>query len=116
MLEKTARLPAAAPIQKSSSGDDAPLTIRRVDAIPVALPLKTPMKMAAETITAAQNLLVRIESADCTVGWGEAASAPTMTGDTQGGLVVMSAGETKAQMFDAIRSSRLTVVLYGGRR
>ena len=65
----------------------APLVIRRVDAIPVALPLKSPMKMAAETITAAQNLLVRIEAADGTVGWGEAASAPTMTGDTQGGLV-----------------------------
>jgi len=65
----------------------APLVIRRVDAIPVALPLKAPMKMAAETIAAAQNLLVRIEAADGTVGWGEAASAPTMTGDTQGGLV-----------------------------
>ena len=65
----------------------APLIIRRVDAIPVALPLKAPMKMAAETITAAQNLIVRIEAADGTVGWGEAASAPTMTGDTQGGLV-----------------------------
>ncbi len=65
----------------------APLIIRRVDAIPVALPLKARMKMAAETITAAQNLIVRIEAADGTVGWGEAASAPTMTGDTQGGLV-----------------------------
>ena len=30
---------------------------------------------------------MRIEAADGTVGWGEAASAPTMTGDTQGGLV-----------------------------
>src|ERR1700754_4640394 len=65
-----------------------PLTIRRVDAIPVALPLKVPMKMAGVTITKAENLLVRIEAADGTVGWGEAASAPTMTGDTQGGLVV----------------------------
>jgi muconate cycloisomerase len=43
--------------------------------------------MSAETITAAQNLLVRVEATDGTVGWGEAASAPTMTGDTQGGLV-----------------------------
>jgi muconate cycloisomerase len=83
MLEKTS---ASAPL-KAASGELAPLTIRRVDAIPVALPLKTPMKMSAETITAAQNLLVRIEAADGTVGWGEAASAPTMTGDTQGGLV-----------------------------
>ncbi len=67
--------------------DRPPLIVRRVDAIAVALPLTTPMKMAGVTIAAAENLLVRIEAADGTVGWGEAASAPTMTGDTQGGLV-----------------------------
>jgi muconate cycloisomerase len=65
----------------------SPLPIRRVDAIPVALPLKTPMKMAGITIATAENVLVRIEAADGRVGWGEAASAPTMTGDTLGGLV-----------------------------
>ena len=65
----------------------APLLIRRVDAIPMALPLKTPMSMAGVTIKDAHNLVVRIEAADGTVGWGEAASAPTMTGDTLGGLV-----------------------------
>ena len=64
-----------------------PLIIRRVDAIPVALPLKKPMKMAGVTIAHAENLLVRIEAAQGLVGWGEAASAPTMTGDTLGGLV-----------------------------
>src|SRR5258708_16324345 len=64
-----------------------PLTIRRIDALPVALPLKTPMAMSGVTIAKAENLLVRIEAADGTVGWGEAASAPTMTGDTLGGLV-----------------------------
>jgi muconate cycloisomerase len=45
------------------------------------------MSMAGVTITHAHNLLVRIEAADGTIGWGEAASAPTMTGDTLGGLV-----------------------------
>jgi muconate cycloisomerase len=64
-----------------------PLRIRRVDAIPVALPLRKPMKMAGVTIATAENVLVRIEAADGLVGWGEAASAPTMTGDTQGSLV-----------------------------
>ena len=54
---------------------------------PVALPLKKPVKMSGVAIAHAENLLVRIEAADGTVGWGEAASAPTMTGDTQGGLV-----------------------------
>jgi muconate cycloisomerase len=42
--------------------------------------------MAAETVTHARNILVRIEAADGTLGWGEAASAPTMTGDTLAGL------------------------------
>src|SRR4249920_1069476 len=71
----------------AKSSNHAPLLIRRVDAIPVALPLKAPMKMSGITIATAENLLVRIEAADGTVGWGEAASAPTMTGDTLGGLI-----------------------------
>jgi muconate cycloisomerase len=81
MLEKTASLRSVAP------ADQAPLVIRQIDAIPIALPLKAPMKMANATVATAENLLVRIEGADGTVGWGEAASAPTMTGDTLGGLV-----------------------------
>jgi muconate cycloisomerase len=67
-----------------------PLFVRRVDAIPVALPLTKPMKMAGITIATADNVLVRVEAERANgtvVGWGEAASAPTMTGDTQGGLV-----------------------------
>jgi muconate cycloisomerase len=71
----------------AKGADNAPLTIRRIEAIPVALPLKSPMKMAGITITRAENLLVRIESRSGEVGWGEAPSAPTMTGDTLGGLV-----------------------------
>ena len=68
-------------------GEREPLLIRRVDAIPVALPLKKPMAMAGVTVSRALNLLVRIEAGDGAVGWGEAASAPTMTGDTLSGLV-----------------------------
>ena len=63
-----------------------PLVIRRVEAIPVALPLKKPVMMSGVAIAHAENVLVRIEATDGTVGWGEAASAPSMTGDTQGGL------------------------------
>src|SRR5260370_25832517 len=64
-----------------------PLPITRIEAIPVALPLLRPMKMAGETISHAQNLLVRIECRGGLVGWGEAASAPVMTGETLGSLV-----------------------------
>jgi muconate cycloisomerase len=81
MLEKTQQARVA------GTGGRTPLLIRRVDAIPVALPLRAPMKMAGVTITTAENLLVRVEAADGTVGWGEAPSAPMMTGDTLGGLV-----------------------------
>src|ERR1044072_911727 len=81
MLEKTRQM------ETTRAADRPPLTTRRVDAIPVALPLKAPMKMAGVTITTAENLLVRIEAAEGTIGWGEAPSAPMMTGDTQGGLV-----------------------------
>src|ERR1700686_3844091 len=63
-----------------------PLLIRRVDAIPVALPLKKPMKMAGVTIATAENVLVRIEAGGG-VGGGEAPPPPPMTGDTQGSLV-----------------------------
>jgi muconate cycloisomerase len=87
MLDKAGRSAWPASANEPAPEDERPLIIRRVDAIPVALPLKTPVRMSAETVTAAQNLLVRIEAADGTVGWGEASSAPTMTGDTLGGLV-----------------------------
>jgi muconate cycloisomerase len=69
------------------TGDLPPLIVRRIDAIPVALPLKAPMKMAGITITKAENLIVRVELKSGEVGWGEAPSAPTMTGDTPGSLV-----------------------------
>src|SRR5215813_1331676 len=69
-------------------GERPPLIIRRFDAIPVGLPLAKPVAMAGSTVSTALNILVRIEAEDGTVGWGEAASAPTMTGDTLGGLVV----------------------------
>ncbi len=74
-------------IAQEAPAERPELRIRRVDAIPLALPLAKPMAMSRVTVADARNLLVRIEAADGTLGWGEAASAPTMTGDTLGGLV-----------------------------
>ena len=58
------------------------MKIKAIEAIAVSLPMKKPVQMAGETVTRADNVLVRIESDDGVVGWGEAASAPTMTGET----------------------------------
>ena len=75
------------PLKSTIETLGAPLRIKRVEAIPVALPLHKPMLMAGVRIEFAENLLVRIEAENGLVGWGEAASAPTMTGDLQAGMV-----------------------------
>ena len=58
------------------------MKIKTIEPIAVSLPMKKPVVMAAETVTRADNVLVRIEADNGCVGWGEAASAPTMTGET----------------------------------
>jgi len=56
--------------------------IKRVEPIAVSFPMKKPVFMAGVEIRQADNVLVRIEADNAVVGWGEAASAPTMTGET----------------------------------
>src|SRR6266849_7953682 len=61
---------------------DCNVNIKRVEAIAVSFPMKKPVFMAGVEIRAADNVLVRIEADNGVIGWGEAASAPTMTGET----------------------------------
>jgi L-alanine-DL-glutamate epimerase-like enolase superfamily enzyme len=56
--------------------------IKAIEPIAVSLPMKKAVQMAGETVARADNVLVRVQSDDGVVGWGEAASAPTMTGET----------------------------------
>jgi L-alanine-DL-glutamate epimerase-like enolase superfamily enzyme len=58
------------------------MKIKRVEAIAVSLPMKKPVVMAGVEIRTADNVFVRLEGDSGVVGWGEAASAPTMTGET----------------------------------
>ena len=69
-----------------STTASTPLTIRRIEAIPVGLPLVKPVVMAGERIERSKNLIVRVEAANGLVGWGEASSAPIMTGDVLAGM------------------------------
>ena len=62
--------------------------IRRIEPIAVSLPMIKPMKMAGVLIKAADNVLVRVELAGGHVGWGEAASAHSMTGETVESMMV----------------------------
>jgi L-alanine-DL-glutamate epimerase-like enolase superfamily enzyme len=61
--------------------------IRSIEPFAVSLPMVKPLIMAGEEVRRAENMLVRIASADEQIGWGEAAAAPTMTGETVAGMV-----------------------------
>lgn len=61
--------------------------IKHIQAIAVSLPMIKPVKMSFEEVHNAENVLARIETSDGIIGWGEAASAPTMTGETLGSMV-----------------------------
>ena len=58
------------------------MQIKHIEPIAVSFPMKKPVFMAGVEIRQADNVLVRIEADNGVVGWGEAASAPTMTGET----------------------------------
>lgn len=92
--------------------------LARVDACLIAVPLRQPMKMSGETITHAHNLLIRLEASDGTVGWGEASSAPTMTGDTPESLlaaaaIIRAAVQGADLRFRPAIMERIGRVLYG---
>jgi hypothetical protein len=81
-------VPDPAPQAVASQRMEAkPLIIKRIDAIPIAIPLKKPINMAGVRIEVSYDLLVRAEASNGLVGWGEASVAPTMTGDMLPGML-----------------------------
>ena len=58
------------------------MKIAKIEPFAVDLPLKRPIKMSGVEIAIAENVFVRIETDDGLVGWGEASSSPSMTGET----------------------------------
>lgn len=58
------------------------MQIVRVDALHITVPMTTPFRKAGRVQHDADNALVRVETDTGLVGWGEAASAPLLTGDT----------------------------------
>lgn len=58
------------------------MIVRKIEPIAISLPMLKPVIMAGEEVRAADNVLLRIEADNGLTGWGEAASAPVMTGET----------------------------------
>ena len=63
------------------------MQIKTIEPIAVSLPMLKPVIMAGEEVRRADNVLVRIETDSGVIGWGEAASAPVMTGETLESIV-----------------------------
>jgi len=61
--------------------------IKTIEPIAVGLPMRKPVIMAGEQVRRADNVLVRITADNGLVGWGEAAAAPLMTGETLESIV-----------------------------
>jgi muconate cycloisomerase len=94
------------------------LILKEIVAVAVSVPLKTPVKMAGIQITAADNLIVRAVDSDGRIGWGEAASAPTMTGELPLGMLsaarYLANALTGSEIEDPLAiCSRLDQLLYG---
>jgi L-alanine-DL-glutamate epimerase-like enolase superfamily enzyme len=63
------------------------VNIAKIEPLAVSLPMIKPVIMAGEEVRQADNVLVRLQADSGLVGWGEAAAAPTMTGETTAGMV-----------------------------
>ncbi len=63
------------------------MKISGIEVIPVSVPLAKPMRMSHVTLHATGNVLVRVESDQGTVGWGEAVEAIDVTGENQARIV-----------------------------
>jgi len=63
------------------------IRIVRAEVMALSLPLICPVRMAVGTITSAECLVVCLTDTEGREGWGEAASAPSMTGEFIEGMV-----------------------------
>lgn len=72
----------ATPLRPAADAAAAGVAIKHIEAIAISLPMTKPMKMAGVLIKSADNVLVKVELDGGQIGWGEAASAHSMTGET----------------------------------
>jgi len=61
--------------------------ITGVELIPIRLPLTEPFVISYGTFPDVESVLVRIETDDGTIGWGEGTPDPHVTGETFGGVL-----------------------------
>lgn len=63
------------------------MKITHIQPIPIQLPLRKPIRMAGRTFERLESVVVRMETEGRFAGWGEASSAPMLTGETVPSIV-----------------------------
>lgn len=63
------------------------MRIQKVELGEIQIPLVTPFKTALRTVTAVNDIVVKITADDGQVGYGEAPATAVITGDTKGSIV-----------------------------
>ncbi|WP_431302795.1 mandelate racemase/muconate lactonizing enzyme family protein [Sediminicoccus sp. BL-A-41-H5] len=63
-----------------------PLSLAALHVWPLRIPLHHPLRLASETITHAETLIIEAQDDEGRSGWGEASAAPTMTGEVLAGM------------------------------
>jgi L-alanine-DL-glutamate epimerase-like enolase superfamily enzyme len=91
-----------------------PTTIRALAVEPLDIPLHTPFGIAGGTQDIARNLLVTVELADGTRGYGEAAPFPVFNGETQAlAHAAIEAARTTVEGADVREWRRIAAALRG---
>ena len=73
---------------------DLNMRIRQLTAYVVRLPLKRPFTHASATRQDSENVLVRCDLADGTIGWGEGVPRSYVTGETPAGCLAQLADDS----------------------
>ena len=73
---------------------------------PLNLPLTEPFEISLGTQHAAENVLVTIETADGTIGYGEGSPIPPVTGETQAAAVATAQAAADILLGDDVRDYR----------
>ncbi len=81
------------------------MRIRRLTAHVVRLPLKRPFRHASATRSDSENVLVRCELRDGTIGWGEGVPRSYVTGETPDGCLTQLAATPLADQLSTVCSS-----------
>ena len=88
------------------------MKIVRIEAFPIEIPLRRPMRMAGRAITSSRTVIVRLITSGGATGWGEANVATQLTGETsESTALALAALNDRLPGLDARDLRRLSEVM-----